>query len=47
MYKFITLFALLGFIVILSGCAALFSEQEWSRKLFPYGRDTGDKPSDD
>ena len=30
MYRFITLFALLGCIVILSGCAALFSEQEWS-----------------
>ena len=30
MYRFITLFALLAFIVILSGCAALFSEQEWS-----------------
>ena len=30
MYRFITLFALLSFIVILSGCAALFSEQEWS-----------------
>ena len=30
MYRFITLFALLGFIVILNGCAALFSEQEWS-----------------
>ena len=30
MYRFITLFALLAFIVILNGCAALFSEQEWS-----------------
>lgn len=30
MYRFITLFALFGFILILSGCAALFSEQEWS-----------------
>ncbi len=30
MYRCITLFALFAFIVILSGCAALFSEQEWS-----------------
>ena len=30
MYRFITFFALLGFIVMLNGCAALFSEQEWS-----------------
>ena len=30
MYRFITLFALIGFIVFLNGCAALFSEQEWS-----------------
>ena len=30
MYRFISLFALFAFIVILSGCAALFSEQEWS-----------------
>ena len=30
MYRFITLFALFAFIVMLSGCAALFSEQEWS-----------------
>ena len=30
MYRFIPLFALFAFIVILSGCAALFSEQEWS-----------------
>ena len=30
MYRFITLFALFGFIVMLNGCAALFSEQEWS-----------------
>ncbi len=30
MYRFITLLALFAFIIILSGCAALFSEQEWS-----------------
>ncbi len=30
MYRFITFFALLGFIVVFNGCAALFSEQEWS-----------------
>lgn len=30
MYRCITFFALFAFIVILSGCAALFSEQEWS-----------------
>ena len=30
MYRFMTLVALLGFVVICNGCAALFSEQEWS-----------------
>ena len=30
MYRFITLFLLLCFAAVLSGCAALFSEQEWS-----------------
>ena len=30
MYRFITFFSLLCFAVVLSGCAALFSEQEWS-----------------
>ena len=30
MYRFITLLALFAFIIILSGCAVLFSEQEWS-----------------
>ena len=30
MYRFIVLFSLLCFVVTLSGCAALFSEQEWS-----------------
>ena len=30
MYRFIMLFSLLCFVAVLSGCAALFSEQEWS-----------------
>jgi hypothetical protein len=30
MYRFITFFSLLCFVAVLSGCAALFSEQEWS-----------------
>ena len=30
MYRFITLFSLFCFLIVLSGCAALFSEQEWS-----------------
>ena len=30
MYRFIVFFSLLCFVVILSGCAALFAEQEWS-----------------
>ena len=30
MYRFIALFVLICFAAVLSGCAALFSEQEWS-----------------
>ena len=29
-YRFTALFSLLCFVIVLSGCAALFSEQEWS-----------------